>query len=182
MKNYSRLGILSGSSGLFEQDVVKTQYNVVDISLIKPGMLWYEDDTFSMLKLPGKRVKAMVELVSDGTIYGDLTVSELFVIKEQYLPWHEAMEFFKNFHYPCQEHEKIVWYEIEQLARVSEDYKNVESALALLFKRCRTEMQWSSTERSNLSAIGLYLCNGLKYITEKVAKGYIRPVIAWKVV
>ena len=54
-----------------------------DISMIKPGMYWLEDDTFSREKIAGIKVKAVVELVtSNGVICGDLTASEIFNINE----------------------------------------------------------------------------------------------------
>ena len=37
---------------------------------IKPGMFWYEDDTFSFYRITGKKIKAIVELVENDVIYG----------------------------------------------------------------------------------------------------------------
>ena len=52
------------------------------LSKIKLGMIWYEDDSFSFERIANKRIKAVVELINDGFIYGDLTVSEIININE----------------------------------------------------------------------------------------------------
>ena len=93
-----------------------------NLSKIQVGMLWYEDDTFSIERVTDKKIKAVVELIEDGIVYGDLTASELFEIQEQELGWYEAEKYFKNFSYPCKENEKIVWYFVEQLEEVYGSY------------------------------------------------------------
>ena len=55
----------------------------ISIKQVKAGMFWYEDDTFSFGKIADKKLKAVVELVYNGVIYGDLTASELFDIPEK---------------------------------------------------------------------------------------------------
>ena len=85
----------------------------IDITQVKVGMIWYEDDTFSFDILP-KKIKAVVELVKGGIIYGDLTASELFAIPERPMSWFSAKQFFDKFSYLCKDNEKIVWYSIKQ--------------------------------------------------------------------
>ena len=94
----------------------------IDITKVKSGMFWHEGNLFSFERLPDKKIKAVVELVEDGIIYGDLTASELFDIPEKNLTWGEARDLFLGFSYPCEENEKIVWYNCHKLFEVAEYY------------------------------------------------------------
>ena len=142
--------------------------------LIKPGYYWYEDDTFSRSRIPDKKIKAIVELIEDDFIYGDLTASELFTIKEQQLTWDDAKKFFENFSYPCKENEKIVWYNIHQLTKV----------LKKACSRChpRVGCHWSCSECCSLqeNAYIFDLHFNDTFDTPKSNKHYVRPVIAMK--
>lgn len=77
-------------------DVVKASRKAEEAEKrrVKSGYYWYEDDTFSYSRIPDKKVKAIVDLVEGGYIYGDLTVSELFPIDEQELSYEDAKKFF----------------------------------------------------------------------------------------
>ena len=52
-----------------------TKTNKIDITQVGVGMFWYEDDTFSFDRTTDKKIKAIVELVENNVIYGDLTAS-----------------------------------------------------------------------------------------------------------
>ena len=150
---------------------------------IKPGYYWYEDDTFSEKRIPDKTIKAIVELVEDGFIYGDLTASELFSIKEQQLTWEEAKKFFEDFSYPCKENEKIVWYDIHQLSKVEKNcYGRVIEALITLNKPSRYRGQWTCSEccslRENAFIMDFHYHDS--FDTPKVNINAVRPVIAMK--
>lgn len=154
----------------------------IDIMQVKVGMIWYEDDTFSFDILP-KRSKAIVELVeyTTSTVFGDLTASELFEIKEVGLPWHETKMYIEKFSYPCQMDEKIVWYSIEQLKKVYMMYERVRRTFDIVYKQCRKEMHWSSTENSAYNAWALHFNYGGSYNFNKYNSYYVRPVLALKV-
>ena len=153
----------------------------INITQVKSGMFWYDDDTFSSERVPDKKIKAIVELVENGIIYGDLTASELFDITEKKLTWGEAIEFFLGFPYPCKENEKIVWYNIQQLQKVYDNYDVVKKTFEKLHKSFREGKYWSSTESPGQSAWILYFNFGFKYSYLKFYKNYIRPVLALKV-
>ena len=148
---------------------------------IKPGMFWHEGNLFSFERLPDKKIKAVVELVEDGVIYGDLTASELFDIPEKNLTWDEAVELFLGFSYPCEENEKIVWYNIQQLQKVYDNYNVVKKTFEKLHKSFREGKYWSFTESPGLSAWILYFNFGFKYPYFKFYENYFRPVLALKV-
>ena len=69
----------------------------IDINQVKPGMIWYEDNTFSFDKQADKKIKAIVELVENGVIYGDLMASEMHDISDVEITWPDAKKFFKEF-------------------------------------------------------------------------------------
>jgi len=165
-----------------------------DISNIKSGMFWYEDDSFSSARIVGKKVKAIVELVEDGVIYGDLTASELFDIKEQYLPWKIARAYIEEFSYPCKGNEKIVWYDENNLVKVCRSYGLVRDNLKQLGKKPRS-FEWTSTEDYGFSARMVLFDRGPRLGNvsvieneEKYSFGYakhspryVRPILALKV-
>ena len=171
--------------GLSRQEVVNyftepqsSQSVAIDISLVEPGMFWYDDNTFSYERLTSKKIKAVVELVENGVIYGDLTASELSDIKEQKLPWDDAKRFIEEFSYPCQENEKIVWYDIGQLEKVYSTYELVKQAFYRVGKPFRKGYYWSSTETSSTNALVLHFLSGDRWYYLKYGSDYVRPVLS----
>ena len=153
----------------------------IDIKQVKPGMIWYEDNTFLFERLPDKKIKAVVELVEKGVIYGDLTASELFDISEEHLSWFDAENYFKKFHYPCEENEEVVWYDLEQLKKVYVTYYRVIKTLNMVDKMFRTLGYWSFTEYYDPFAWYWNFSTGLKGFRNKFYEYHIRPVLALKV-
>ena len=153
----------------------------IDITQVKVGMIWYEDDTFSFDRITGKKIKAIVELVEGGIIYGDLTASELFEIEEQDLTWHRAMRYIENFSYPCQKNEKIVLYSIKQFENLCATYSYVRRTFDQIHKRCRKYWYWSSTEYGSTYAWVLGFLNGGRGTRYKYYTYYVRPVLALKI-
>ncbi|MBR5154545.1 MAG: DUF1566 domain-containing protein [Alphaproteobacteria bacterium] len=157
-------------------------FSKTDYDNIKPGMFWYEDDTFSINRTMDKKIKAIVELVEDGIIYGDLTASELFDVYEKDMTWNDVRKFFEKFSYPCQKNEKIVWYSIEQFETVYKHYKAIKKAFEKLHKPFRGVWYWSSTERSSMLAWGVNFGSGNRgTYTKRRSLLYVRPVLALKV-
>lgn len=187
MGKFEKLESVMRELGLSRQEVVNYLTNpqsnssvAIDITHIKPGMYWNEDNTFSTEQKSDK-VKAIVELVEDGVIYGDLTASELFDIKEQKLPWNEAKKFIESFSYPCQDNEKIVWYTYKQLQCVWKNYGQVKKAFVQLSKNYRYGWNWSSVKQSEVRAFSVAFDRGTLYGSLINNLDYIRPVIALKV-
>lgn len=187
MEKFEKLECVMRELGLSRLEVVSyftnpqnNQSVAIDISQVKPGMYWNVDNTFSS-ELKNNKVKAIVELVENGVIYGDLTASELFDIKEQKLPWDEAKKFIESFSYPCKDEEKIVWYTDEQLQSVYNNYGQVKSAFTKISKRCRHDWNWSSVKQSDERAYSVQFTRGTLYNSLVNNLDYIRPVIAMKV-
>ena len=160
-----------------------TRDEVIDYFIglkIKPGMFWYDDDTFSFERTASKKIKAVVELVEDGVIYGDLTASELFDIPEKDTHWDCVERFLKELSYPCGKKEKIIWYSIDQFQRVYDNYDAVKNAFDKLHKPYRTKWYWSSTLNSKFGVI-FYMREGSKSCSHTASMFYIRPVLALKV-
>ena len=149
--------------------------------VITLGMFWFEDNTFATERVRGKKLKAIVELIKDGVVYGDLTVSELFEIGEQRLSWDDAKKFFENFSYPCQDNEKIVWYGSYLMNMVCATYNQVIPAFTKLSKPCRHYQNWSSSDGGAGDAWFLNFSSLFRYYTDKEKVFYVRPVIALKV-
>ena len=149
---------------------------------VKPGYYWYEDDTFSKSKSPNKKVKAIVELIEEGYIYGDLTASDIFPIKELQLSYDDAKKFFESFSYPCKKNEKLVWYDIYKLCQIQKHYDSIYDAFIKISKIPRQVGQRSCTECNTLKENAFIMDFYYKdtYDTPKVNKHYIRPVIAMK--
>ena len=146
---------------------------------IKPGMFWHEGNLFSFERLPDKKIKAVVELVENGVIYGDLTASELFDARESSMPWMFVNEYIENYNYPCQKNEKIIWYNMRQLIDIGINYYRVKNAFIKLGKSWRKSWYWTSTELSGAQAwvvafptlVVSIKCNKFSYQT-------VRPVLA----
>ena len=153
----------------------------IDITQVEIGMFWYEDDTFSFDRITNKKIKAIVELVENGIIYGDLTASELFEIEEQCLGWPSAMWRINAFSYPCQKNEKIVLYSIKQFENLCATYTYVRRTFDQIHKRCRKDWYWSSTESVPKFAWGLYFSSGIRNDHDKHSYLYVRPVLALKI-
>lgn len=184
-KYIERLGVSCENviKHLQSTSVAMKVFSKTDYASVRPGMFWYEDDTFSFKRVSDKKIKAIVELVESGIIYGDLTASELFDVPEIHMCWSNAKKFLKKFSYPCRENEKIVWYNIDQLQSVYRNYNAVEKAFNVLWKPCRSSVYWSSTEYEcdPDAAKDLNFDNGGRLCDNKYNAFYIRPVLALEV-
>ena len=158
-----------------------TKTNKIDITQVGVGMFWYEDDTFSFDRTTDKKIKAIVELVENNVIYGDLTASELFDIPEKELTWYGAKRFYKEFSYSRRKNENIVWYDIDQLKSVYGNYNAIKKAFKKLHKPFREKMYWSSTERGSMYARYLSFSSGRRKDNVKYIFLSVRPVLALKV-
>lgn len=166
-----------------EEEAAEEEAEEAEKKRVKPGCYWYEDDTFSKSRIPDKKVKAIVELVEGGCIYGDLTASELYPINEQQLSYDDAKKFFEDFSYPCKENEEIVWYDIHQLFRVQKNYyEDVYHMFVKMSKPPRCKGQWSRLECFTLKENAFIMDFHYKdsFDTPKVNEHAVRPVIAMK--
>ena len=77
-----------------ENNIIK--FSQKNISKIKSGMFWYNDDTFSVELLNNKTVKAVVELVDTdlGIVYGDIFIPDK---KMKWLEVEKYIKFFNEF-------------------------------------------------------------------------------------
>ena len=154
-----------------------------NLSRLKEGMFWYEDDTVSFAQIAGKKVKAVIELIEGHKIYGDLTASQLYDIQEKCLNWDDAKRYFEKFSYPCKENENIVWYTIKQLQKVFKTYGEVRNAFNVLRKKSRMDLTWSSSfyhfEHKRVYCMGFVsgYCFDIKC---SYAKGCVRPVLEFE--
>ena len=209
MKRFKELEEVMKKWGLSHQEVIdylithsesqEILGGTIAVSDIKPGYFWYEDDTFSKSKISDKKVKAIVELTDNGTIYGDLTASEIIDVTEKQLTWEIANYYMKDFSKICGENEKIVWYDIDKLKKVYQTYDEVRSAFRILGKRSRRFCQWSISgyqvdtikyfnDNNMENSLGLFdRAWYLDFNNGECTAGYlnvargIRPVIAKKV-
>ena len=161
-----------------QYELWQQQKRIQKLSEIEVGMIWYEDDTFSFELIKDKKIKAVVELIRSGIIYGDLTASELQDIQEQELNWGETKRYFENFSYPCKENEKIVWYSDDQLVKVYKTYDAVRKTFKKIGKQFRESWFWSSTEMSAMLAWYVNVSSGYWDNNIKTITLYVRPVLA----
>jgi len=159
---------------------METKENKIDITQVKVGMFWYEDDTFSFDRIMDKKIKAIVELIEDGVVYGDLTASELFDVPDVEITWRDAERFFKEYSYPCRENEKIVWYNIKQFQGIYDNYNAIKKAFDKLQKLYRIGIYWSSVEYYTTTAWYWNFYHGERGFQDKNRYCYIRPVLALK--
>ncbi len=159
---------------------------------VETGMFWFEDDTFSFDKIEGKKIKAIVELVRYGFVYGDLTASELFDIEEKYLNWYDAKDYLANFSYPCKNGEKIVSYDLYQIQDlaianccVKTDtscfcYPYVREAFKKINKKYRHGKNWCfhDCERDSMTAIEFTDDINIISYSKKKDPCFVRPVLA----
>lgn len=157
----------------------KKSQSKINITQVKVGMIWYEDDTFSFVRLPNKKIKAIVELVDyvTSTICGDLTASELFKIDEQLLSWDDAKKYIEKFSYPCEKNEKIVWYGGGALRDVYDKYFSVEETFKAIGRKCRTLVYWTGTETTGDYAWCIDFHTGRSSWKRRELYRFIRPVL-----
>lgn len=161
---------------------------ISDFVNIQPGMFWYEDDTFSFKKLDSKRIKAIVELVENTVIYGDLTASEIYRFPEVTKDWFDSIRYINDFIYKCNYNEKIVMYDSDQFWDILKEYKAVQKSFNLIGKPYRKDCYWTSEEFNYTSSkifgfdekcdISIY---PWAIAQNKYRRMYLRPVIALRV-
>ena len=160
---------------------------ISDFAKIKPGMFWYEDDTFSFKKLDSKRIKAIVELVENTVIYGDLTASEIYRFREVLKPWYASIAYINNFPYKCNYNERVVMYDGDQLKSIRANYKAVQKSFQLIDKPYREGAYWTPEEFNACCACIVRVRDGLNYTKDcayaeyKDRRMHLRPVIALRV-
>lgn len=153
----------------------------IDINQVKKGMFWYEDNTFSFDKQADKKIKAIVELVQNGVIYGDLTASELYENHEQFTDWFGAKKYIEQFPYQLKQNEEIVWYNIHQLSEIKKHYNLVKESFKLMGKRYRQFSYWACEIHPSLYAKCLAFEGGFANSLLKTRRAFIRPVLSLKV-
>ena len=162
---------------------METKTRKIDISEVRVGMIWYEDDTFSFKKRDGKKIKAIVELIDSDTIYGDISVSEIISVSELNLNWKGTKRYLENFYYPCKPHEEIVWYDIDQFKKIYQQYYFVKKTFKMLGKEYRRGFYWADLESPSCDD-GAWCFNfryGQPYMYRQYVMMPVRPVLALKV-
>ena len=151
------------------------------LNQVQVGMIWYEDDTFSFNKVDNKKIKAIVEYIEDGVIYGDLTASDIYENYEQFTDWFVAKKYIEQFSYPCKQNEEIVWYNIHQLRELKKHYSPVKESFNLIGKRYRQFSYWASEIYPSFYAKCLDFRGGFVNSLHKTRRAFIRPVLALKI-
>ena len=151
-----------------------------NLSQIKPGMIWYYDDTFSFCVIEHKPIKAVVELVERNNVYGDLTANSVLVVEEQFTSWYGAQHYLEHFVYDCEEKERVHWYSPEQMLKVEKNYLLVSPVLEMLGKKVRQGGNWSRKHIVKPFVRGSYLVDFTEggYWLQDDVKAYFRPVLA----
>ena len=152
---------------------------LVDILQVKPGMFWFEDDTFSYERQENKKIKSIVELVDNATIYGDLTASELFDIKEEHLDWHQIKNRIEQ--YPCKKNENIVWCGRNWFEKVYATYGAVKKAFCKLNKPYRDKAYVTCSIEGGNKAWIFSFKSGHRWSEFLHVNYYYRPVLALKI-
>ena len=178
----TRRDVLNYWGGYEPTDKHECLFNKYALSEIKPGMFWFDDDTFSMSKFSDKKIKTIVELVSDNVIYGDMTVSEIYNVKPKMLIWDEIEEYLRACNNLCNENEKVVSYTADQLDEVLKTYDHVRNVISKCCgKNPRTKWQWSSTLSSWGCAWIVSFETNTRCTTWKNDVLEFRPVLTMKV-
>ncbi|MBE6445326.1 MAG: hypothetical protein E7019_04665 [Alphaproteobacteria bacterium] len=159
-------------------------FGLSEITKIEPGMIWYEDDTFSFSVIKGKKIKAVVELIDtyDNFIYGDLTASTIYDIQERRLSYEQARQRIENLFSICKEGEQLIIIAKNLLYKIASYYDKIEDTLIKIGKEPRKGYQLSYG-----------MCRRNYYITSRVCfdkekketsrmldygeEGYFRPVL-----
>ena len=153
----------------------------IDISSIKPGMIWYSDNTFSFELIACKKIKAVVELVEDNTIYGDLTVSENCVM-ERHLKWLDSKKYIKTLSYPCAENEFITMHGYNATKNVKKNYVAISETFQRIGKECRRGLHWTADFCDTEDAYAVDFTFGtIQVWFDKRYAHYVRPVLAMRV-
>lgn len=97
------------------------------------------------------------------------------------MSWFSAKQFFDKFSYPCGENEKIVWYNIDQLQSVYNNYNAVKEAFSKIEKKYRSTEYWSSSENCTMVADVLDFGSGYRGCYHESHYLYVRPVLALKI-
>ena len=161
-------------------ETISSSVSQIDINKVKPGDYWYVDNTFSDEKVRGKKVKAIVELVENGVIYGNLTMSQLCRVESVVIRnWNELKEWIRNFKYPFGPKEYLAWYSDGQLAKV---WKNQD----LTRRKIKSDGQhkgfeFTSTEVGGDKAYMLYYGKVRAPFYKNVSSSIYVPIIAIKV-
>ena len=153
----------------------------IDIKQVKKGMFWYEDDTFSFDKQPDKKIKAIVEYIKYGIIYGDLTASEIYINHEQFTDWFGAKKYIEQFPYQCKQNEEIVRYNKYQLIDIKHNYSVVKKSFKSIGKRYRQFSYWGDEIRPSFYADTINFESGFVKTLRKSERAFIRPVLSLKV-
>lgn len=145
-----------------------------NLSLIKPGMYWYEDNTVSADLIPDKTVKSVVLLVNNYVVYGD-------TFDSFYGTWHQAQEYIKNYTNTYIAKGEAYWLGVRALEAVSDKQKAINQALEVLGENKWNNRHWSSTEYDEWHAWFVYLYSASRGYSGKYDTTYIRPVLVHKI-
>lgn len=150
-----------------------------NLSKIRVGMIWYEDDTVSFERIDTKKVKAVIEYMDSNKIYGDLTASELHDIQEQEFVWGCKQDLVVC-PYKCKKYECFFRYSLEELRKVYKTYNIVDKTFYLLGKKPRCQDYGSRTMYKDMVWM-LSFGDGRKLLWgKKYDRCYHRPVLKFE--
>lgn len=164
------------------RDASVIKLSMMSFPLIQVGMIWYEGNEFSFAEIEGKKKRAVVELVKDGFIYGDLTVGDDIKICERKLPHKDAKEYIAQFSDICDQNECVILGTHEILGEMCKMYSEVDKTLLQMKKMPRRGCYWSSSSKEKESAVVVYFRNGSKANWYEHDSLSVRPVLMKKVV
>ncbi len=135
-------------------------FGLSEFTKIEPGMIWYEDNTFSFSVIKDKRIKAVVELIDsrDSLIYGDLTASTIYDIQERRLSSDAAWRRLSNLSSICKKGEEIIKMPKDGLLEIAENYNKIKETLIKIGKKPRKGYQLAEmTDHQYMTfAVNLY--------------------------
>lgn len=158
---------------------MKTKINKIDITKVKVGMIWYEDNTFSFNILSDKKRKAIVELIEDEFIYGYIIDYKPDNIDTVELFLRMRTSSLRDFVYSCEENEKLVYYNAYQQKKARNNYADVKKTFERLKDKSK-KYCLSITTASNLYMQRLYFIEEIQCCHEGNLCQYNRPVLTLK--
>ena len=115
-----------------------------NLSKIKVGMMWYDDDTVSEDLIEDKKVKSVVVAISGKTVYGDTFV-------EERLNWNDAKKFVRDFHNSYVKPQDAIWLEKQDLDNLLNEIDVINASISKLGIASvwkKDKYYWAKTEHN----------------------------------
>ena len=144
-----------------------------NLSKIKAGMFWYEDNTVSEKLILQKKLKSVVILITNEEVLGD-SFEQLEVVGA------DAEKYITEFECDCISKGQAYFLNFDEMIKIQKAKVFINSSLSLLGKQVWRGTYLTSTVDTSVYMRLVEFRSGVKHLATRTSCGMLRPVFRYR--